>query len=867
MLKRTVLQTSTLAIVVAAVFAACSDNASVAPKPGIAKPSFSATVPFNNDGQCMYQDAVRAPTGTISGVKFGDDPATAANCSSNDVNIATADLKSFSIADAFGNFGPPVAYTGQAVMCPEGRAIQLTMAARLDETASSQRFDIGIWLATDGGDAKIGACKHFNLIAGGSVTNEDGDSCGDLNNSASVSSFELGTFNTVCEVNSDPTKATNSLHVGSCLGWTEPGANRVCPLPGVTGPDGFRFGTLPGNQSKCNCEGFDVPIVIQRTAKLEVTKSCSPVNDPGTFDLLIDNSTSVNGTVVGNDKTCGTGTGAQVLGAGTNTNPGAVHSFGEGDFTTANYTSAYACTNRSATGPQHVFTASGDAAATGSSLGPNQITLQPGEDVVCTYTNTRNTGTIELKKVWSGTPGQTTLNIGTIANGSDVKSQQTGANGGAPLTTGSQAVNTGTYFVSETGGLTNYSSSLACTDNGSSVTPGANNSVQVATGHAVICTFTNTRDQGSIELQKEWVGPGGQTTLNIGTTAGGAETKSQQTGAAGAAPLTTGAQTVNTGTYYVSETGGLTDYSSSLACTDNGSSVTPGANNSLLVAKNHTVVCKFTNSRKARLTVQKVVIGGGTQSFEFARNGTIFNLLNGGSVSTGFTLSPGTYTVCEDLLAVAWHAIASLDGTSVTLYNPDAQAQQDLGNRCFDINLQFGDDKTIVFTNSPPPGGDARTIGYWKNWSSCTGGQQYTKALQRGIWDKTLDGNLPQTVGLLTLQGAPGPNQPAAGCANAVNILDKRDLSGTKRASDPAYNMAAQLLAAMLNRHAGATAACNIDQLITDAQALLVQIGFTGTGASSLSGKNADPTLVAKANNFATLLDAYNNNNCTTYVP
>src|SRR5439155_16025391 len=127
-----------------------------------------------------------------------------------------------------------------------------------------------------------------------------------------------------------------------------------------------------------------------------------------------------------------------------------VHSFGEGDFTTTNYTSAYACTNRSAAGPQHVFTASGDAAATGSSLGPNQITLQPGEDVVCAYTNTRKPS-VELKKIWSGTAGQTTLNIGTTSGGTEVKSQQTGASGAAPLTTGTQIVSTGTYYFTETG--------------------------------------------------------------------------------------------------------------------------------------------------------------------------------------------------------------------------------------------------------------------------------------------------------------------------------------------------------------------------------------------------------------------------------
>jgi len=157
------------------------------------------------------------------------------------------------------------------------------------------------------------------------------------------------------------------------------------------------------------------------------------------------------------------------------------------------------------------------------------IALANDENVVCTFTNTLQQGTIELKKIWSGTGGQTTLNIGTTASASNTDTQLTGAAGAAPLTTGQNTVSPGTYFVSETGGLTNYGSSLACfndaNNNGvndagdSTVTPGGSNSVAVASNQHVICTFTNTRNTGTIELKKVWVGTGGQTTLNIGKTA------------------------------------------------------------------------------------------------------------------------------------------------------------------------------------------------------------------------------------------------------------------------------------------------------------------------------------------------------------
>jgi len=220
---------------------------------------------------------------------------------------------------------------------------------------------------------------------------------------------------------------------------------------------------------------------------------------------------------------------------------------------------------------------------------------------------------------------------------------------------------------------------------------------------------------------------------------------------------------------------------------------------------------------------------------------------------------------------VSYSATATLtDGnnanpTTVSTLNPDAL---DVGNRCVgSITLAAGQTRTVTWTNSQP-GGDARTIGYWKNWSSCTGGNQWTKALARDEWNKTLDGNLPQDVGLLHLNGAPGPNTASPDCQKAVYVLGKSDINtGKTKAGDPAFSMAAQLLGAKLNRNAGVPAACNIDQLITDAQALLVQVHYNGTGTSDIGGKNADATLVAKANLFNSLLDKYNNNQCVNYVP
>ena len=100
----------------------------------------------------------------------------------------------------------------------------------------------------------------------------------------------------------------------------------------------------------------------------------------------------------------------------------------------------------------------------------------------------------------------------------------------AAPSTGQTGVDAGTFYLSETGGLSNYSSSaFTCfNDNGAgagtandgiqngteaAVSVGASNSVVVATGADVVCSITNTRNRGAIELQKVWSGTGGQTTL------------------------------------------------------------------------------------------------------------------------------------------------------------------------------------------------------------------------------------------------------------------------------------------------------------------------------------------------------------------
>jgi len=79
-------------------------------------------------------------------------------------------------------------------------------------------------------------------------------------------------------------------------------------------------------------------------------------------------------------------------------------------------------------------------------------------------------------------------------------------------------------------------------------------------------------------------------------------------------------------------------------------------------------------------------------------------------------------------------------------------------------------------------------------------------------------------------------------------------LNGTKRASDAAYGLAAQLLAAKLSIQATAGTCPAVLTAIAQGQALLDAANFIATGTY----KNK---IGATANSVAATLDAYNNNN------
>ena len=307
---------------------------------------------------------------------------------------------------------------------------------------------------------------------------------------------------------------------------------------------------------------------------------------------------------------------------------------------------------------------------------------------------------------------------------------------------------------------------------------------------------------------------------------------------------TTGEVLINAGTHYVTEAAGtgtnLADYVTSIggACTPAGA-VTLGLGQS--------ATCTITNTRKGKATVVKTVAGltpASNQTFTFElrsgaapnADGTVLETKTTdatGNINFSTLLVPSqTYQICEWVMP-GWNTNLSGDGP---LFVPNSIIPPSLPNPnvnnmavCANFTVTPGQERTFTVDNTPPPGGRALTIGFWKNWASCSGskgnGQDPMLDLALAIATQQTpepagrNGGLRWDVGAgwpifgptyyLILKGDPNSTPdnilPAPGCAYAVSLLDKRTtVSGKKMASDPLFNMTAQLVAAEANRFMGA---------------------------------------------------------------
>jgi hypothetical protein len=294
--------------------------------------------------------------------------------------------------------------------------------------------------------------------------------------------------------------------------------------------------------------------------------------------------------------------------------------------------------------------------------------------------------------------------------------------------------------------------------------------------------------------------------------------------------------------------------------------VKSGTTASVTLGAGDTVTCTYKDTQRGYVKVVKTVQGqppAAGQAFTFElRSGVVApsnggslletkvaNWVNGGVLNFATALVPGqTYTMCEQIMP----------GWSTTL-GPNAyqlSLADNITRTCADFTVTPGGTYVFTVDNSPPPGGEAATIGFWKNWSSC----KMSNGHQKPVLDQTLALAEPGgiAIGMITLHGSTTTPDVAPGCQKAVKLLSKQTTdTGKNKASDPAFNLAAQLLAAKLNVTAGAAACPLATSAITSAQNLLASVGFNGL---STWVNTMTPAQKSLANSLASTLDKYNNN-------
>lgn len=278
--------------------------------------------------------------------------------------------------------------------------------------------------------------------------------------------------------------------------------------------------------------------------------------------------------------------------------------------------------------------------------------------------------------------------------------------------------------------------------------------------------------------------------------------------------------------------------------------------------------CSFLNQKRGKAQVRKTLNGStdlGIYEFTFVLRKSATRAAIGETLETLSTkartgdlltftteLIPGqTYQLCE-IFGPGWLNNFG-DVVPGSFMPPDGMIPNpnvDNSILCGDFTVDAGKTKVFEIDNRPPPGGRALTIGYWRNWASCA----KSSGKQKPVLDQTLASFAGGGVYICNLF--------VDTCQEAVRILSKQDVvSGKQKSSDPAFNMAAQLLAAKLNVQAGAGQCPLAMTAITNGQAILdgpspsYAVSFNGTGSYSKTGKFA-----SEANSLATTLDSYNNN-------
>lgn len=223
--------------------------------------------------------------------------------------------------------------------------------------------------------------------------------------------------------------------------------------------------------------------------------------------------------------------------------------------------------------------------------------------------------------------------------------------------------------------------SIVCNDGGTDVTLGSRQvEIDLDTGESITCTFTNTQDApttGTLIIDKV-TDPSGEAQLfNFNPS-----WKSDFTLADATTP---DSSTLAAGTYSITEDAVANWTQTSATCSD-GSPIS-----AIVLAAGETVTCTFTNTKQARITIEKDTLPSGDPTL-FNFSGVVSGTLaDGGSAEV--YVNPGNYGVGETP-TTGW------DLTALTCTGAEDDVSAYLGEGEASFSLEAGDDVGCTFVNT-----------------------------------------------------------------------------------------------------------------------------------------------------------------------
>ena len=296
------------------------------------------------------------------------------------------------------------------------------------------------------------------------------------------------------------------------------------------------------------------------------------------------------------------------------------------------------------------------------------IDVAAGENVTCTFTNSKNATLTLVKTVTNDNGGTAIPTAWTLAAAGPTP--LSGVTGNAAVT--NAVVNSGAYTLSENSGPAGYTASTySCVKNATA--PVVSNSITLAAGDVATCTINNNDNAPALHLRKVVVNDNGgtKTLADFTLTANGSGTND----ISGTSPVDSGASLL-ADTFALSESSVAGYTASAWVCVDgtqNGANVTLGLGES--------ATCTITNDDIGpKLTVTKVVINHG-----------------GTKVVSDFPLSvdaTGVTSGVQNNFNAGAHTVSEVGSANYT-----ATISGDCNAQTGAVNLALGEVKACTITN------------------------------------------------------------------------------------------------------------------------------------------------------------------------